>query len=212
MPKSDSFLPARGAAAQPLRLEVIRPLIAEDLARAHEAPKSGPPPLQKLRAIHHRQAQLLAGGKTVSEVAAIVGTTPQRIVQLKNDPSFAELVAYYQDQIMAASLEDSARLRDKLVDLGEMAVDELRERMEEEGRRKGIATGDIRKIAELALDRTVAPPKTATPIASPPAAITINFGTSLAVEEPAQPAAEPKTIEHEPAPEPQAPSKDVDKA
>lgn len=174
-----SGLPQRGRPSAPLLLEVTRDLVPSDLARLADAPKVGVPVLQKLRAIHHRQAQLLASGRTPTEVAAIVGVTVQRLVQLQNDPAFTQLVAYYQDQVMVAALEDGARLRDKIVDVGEMAIDELRERLEDEQRRKGIHIGEIRKIAEFASDRTVAPPKTAVPTATAPQTITINFGTKL---------------------------------
>ena len=174
-----NFLPARGAVAEPLLIEVERELTSADLALLSDAPKVSVPVLQKLRAIHHRQAQLLASGKSVGEVAAIVGCTPQRLVQLRIDPTFCELVAYYQDQIMSAMLSDTSRLADKIVDLGEMAVDELRERMEDEGKRKALPIGEVRKVAEFAMDRTVAPPKVAAPPTAAPAAITINFGTKV---------------------------------
>jgi hypothetical protein len=165
--------------AAPLLLEVLRPLAAEDLGRLSDAPKVGVPLLQRLRAVHHRQAQLLASGKKVHEVAAIVGCTPQRIVQLQIDPSFAELVDYYRDQQMVLMLQDSARLADKIIDLGEMAVDELRDRFEDDTTRKAIQTGNVLRVAEFAMDRTVAPPKVAAQPIAPPAAITINFGTPV---------------------------------
>lgn len=174
-----SAIPSRGRPKRPIFLEVLRELSPADLGRLGEAPKVSVPTVQRLRAIHHRQAQLLASGRTPTEVAAIVGCTVQRLVQLQVDPSFTQLVAYYQDQIMVQALEDGARLKDKLVDVGEMAVDELRERLEDDQRRKGIHIGEIRKIAEFAMDRTVAPPKTAVPPSTTPANITINFGTTL---------------------------------
>jgi hypothetical protein len=160
-------------------MEYRRDLTPEDLARLAEAPKVGVPLIQRLRATHHRQAQLLAQGKSVGEVAAIVGCTPQRLTQLQADPTFAELVTYYHDQTMAAMLQDGARLQDKIVDVGEMAVDELRDRLENEEARKRMPVGEIRKIAEFAMDRTVAPPKAAPNVSAPPANVTINFGTTL---------------------------------
>jgi hypothetical protein len=172
------LIPSRGAVAEPLLLEVVRPLNATDLDRLAEAPKVGVPMIQRLRAIHHRQAQLLAEGKQLREVAAIVGCTPQRLTQLQTDPTFIELVGYYRDQIMVQQLEDSARLRDKLVDVGEMAVDELRERLEDDAARKRMGVDQLRKIGEFAMDRTVAPPKAAPMIASAPTAITISIGTA----------------------------------
>ena len=194
MAKPD-LIPSRGAIAEALLLEVERELTPEDLLRLADAPKVTVPILQKLRATHHRQAQLLAQGKSLGETAAIVGCTTQRLVQLQVDPMFQQLVAYYQDQIMVLALEDGARLRDKLVDVGEMAVDELRDRMEDDSKRVSMRTDDVRKIAEMALDRTVAPPKVAAPSNTAPTQVTINFGTSLK-ERP--PSAEQKTIEGKP--------------
>lgn len=173
------LIPSRGAVAEPLVMEVVRELTPTDLALLVDAPKVNVPVLQKLRATHHRQAQLLAQGKRPTEVAAIVGCTVQRLVQLQQDPTFTQLVSYYHDQNMTSLMEDSVRLKDKLIDVGEMAVDELRLRLEDEKTRTAMKTFDVRQIAEMAMDRTVAPPKTATPATSPPAAITINFGTQV---------------------------------
>lgn len=178
MPRPD-IIPSRGAIAAPLLMDVTRALESADLANLSASPKTSVPLLQKLRATHHRQAQLLAQGLSVNEVAVIVGCTPQRLVQLQVDPTFTELVSYYQDQILSAMIEDSARLRDKIVDVGEMAVDELRDRLEDDTRRSKLPVGEIRKIAEFAMDRTVAPPKAAPAPQVAPAAITINFGTGL---------------------------------
>jgi hypothetical protein len=167
-------------------LEIERELTHADLAALAGAPNVGVPIVQKLRAIHHRQAALLADGKSVKEVAAIVGCTTARLTQLQNDPSFAELVEFYKDQIITAMLSDSARLRDKIVDVGEMAVDELRDRLEDTEQRKRIHVGEIRKIAEFAMDRTVAPPQAAAPTPQFPPTVTINFGTPIK-QQPAEP-------------------------
>ena len=173
------LLPSRGRVAAPLLLEVRGELDPKDLDRLSQAPKTSVPVLQKLRAIHHHQARLLAQGKSYGEIAAIVGCTTQRLVQLVVDPAFSSLVEYYKDQLMETMLSDSARLQDKIVDVGEMAVDEMRERMENDERRRKLPIGEIRKIAEFAMDRTVAPPKPPLPASNTPSAITINFGTSL---------------------------------
>jgi len=173
------IIPTRGAIAEELLLEVIGDLTLDDLRRLREAPKAGVPMLQKLRATHHRQARLLAEGRPIGEVAVICGCTRQRLTQLQQDPMFTELVGYYQDQIVALQLEDSARLRDKLIDVAEMAVDELHDRLEDNDKRRAMSTGNVRMIAEMGLDRTVAPPKAALVATAPPAAITINFGTPL---------------------------------
>jgi hypothetical protein len=196
MPKPD-ILPSRGAIAEPLLLEVTRDLTPEDMLRLGDAPKVGVPILQKLRAIHHRQALLLAQGKTPTEVALIVGCTVQRLVQLQQDPTFTELMHYYKDQMMVNALEDGTRLQAKIVDVGEMAVDELQDRLADDQRRRNLPIGEVRKIAEFAMDRTVAPPKVAATQTQPPATITLNFGTSLR-----DVSDEPKTIEGQAEPLP----------
>lgn len=177
--KIPDVIPSRGAVAQPLTLAVTRDLTAHDLLRLGDAERSSVPVLKKLRHVHHRQAQLLAQGKKPGEIALIVGCTVQRIVQLQNDPAFIELVTVYQDQIFVAELEAKARIETKLVDVAEAAVDEIAERMEDDAKRQALPVGELRKIAELGLDRTVAPPKNAPPQNTAPPAVTINFGTGL---------------------------------
>jgi len=187
------LIPSRGAIAEPLILEVRRELTPVDLQRAGDAPKVGTPVIQKLRATHHRQALLLAQGKSVKEVASIVGCTPQRITQLQTDPMFVELLSIYKDQMIVASLEGGQRLQAKIIDAGEMAVDELVSRLENDKDRAAMPVGEVRKIAEFAMDRTVAPPKSAPQQNTTPAVITMNFGTGL------RPQVETSvTIEHEP--------------
>lgn len=174
------IIPSRGAIPERILMEVTRDLTQADLTRLGSAPKIAMPILQKLRATHHRQASLLAEGKSIKEVAAIVGCTTQRLTDLSTkDSAFMDLVHYYADQIMAAQLGDAARLKDKLIDAGEMAVDELIARLEDDGKRNAMPIGEVRKIAEFALDRTVAPPAQAAPPVTTPASITINFGTPI---------------------------------
>ena len=177
---SGDLIPLRGAAVEPLFLEVVRDLTAADLADLINSPvTSGPPPLQKLRATHHRCAVLLAEGKDCAEVAAIVGMTPQRVRDLRDkDPAFRELLHYYSDQVISVQLEDSARIRDKLIDVAELAVDEIRDRLEDPEKMKKIPIGEIRQIAAMGLDRTVAPPKATTAQVLAPTQITLNIGNA----------------------------------
>ncbi len=168
-----------GRLAEPLVMEVRRELKPEDLLRLGEAPKVGLSLIKRLKATHHRQAMLIAQGIPLSEIAIRVGCTTRRLAQLQDDPSFAELIALYQDQMAVSTIEDARRVQEKLVDVGEMAIDELKERLEDDAKLKALPIGEVRKIAEFAMDRTVAPPKAAPNTQAPPAAITINFGTAL---------------------------------
>jgi hypothetical protein len=55
--------------------------------------------LEEARRLHHRQAQLLAEGREVQEIAIACDTTPERINRLLADPTFQELIAFYRDKI-----------------------------------------------------------------------------------------------------------------
>jgi hypothetical protein len=178
MAKVSDIFPTPGRQAKPLIIEIVRELTPQDMETLSTAKTVGPPPIQKLRAIHHRQAQLLASGRKITEVSAIVGTTPTRLQQLLVDPGFMDLMAYYQDQIISSDLEDTARLRDKLVDVAELALDEMRDRLEDNSQRKAMPMGELRQAAIMGLDRTVAPPKATQNAPTVPSAITLNFGAS----------------------------------
>lgn len=52
--------------------------------------------IEEMRANHHLQARLLAEGREVDEVAAIVGKTASQLESLLDDPTFRELMAYYR--------------------------------------------------------------------------------------------------------------------
>jgi len=60
-------------------------------------PESPGCPIETLQPIHHQLAQLLAQGRSDTEVAQITGRSPASIATLKSDPTFAQLVADYQE-------------------------------------------------------------------------------------------------------------------
>jgi len=191
MPNDHTHIPRRGAVAQPAVMSLVREITEADLERLALALPTAPPPLQKARAIHHKQAQLLAEGYSVNEVAAIVGSTAQRISLLKNDQTFAELISYYQDQRAEIEFETHRRIQNTLVDVLELAAGEIQERLSDDTARSAVALPELRKLAEFAADRTVAPPRaTQQGSALPPTKIELNFGY--------KPQAEPKTITIEP--------------
>lgn len=190
MPK----IPRHGAVST-LSLEIIRELSTEDLVELADKPPTSVGMVQALKESHHRQAQLIARGiYTDVTVARFCGVTPQRIYQLKKDPAFAVLVEHYRSQATEASIEASERVQSKLVVAGEAALDEINSRLEDEEKLKELPVGELRKIVEMAADRTVAPPKNSVPITNIPANITLNFGSELKKPE-------PKTIEIEGDPE-----------
>ena len=152
-----SMPPARGRRPDgPIELTFIRDITTQDIAELCEPTTIGskPPALQQLRARHHRLAHLLASGMKQQAAADLTGYSNSRISILLDDPAFQNLVSYYRTQ-MEATFAD---VHQKLAGLGEAAIEELRERLEAEPDKFEI--GQLRAVAEMALDRSVAPPKT----------------------------------------------------
>jgi hypothetical protein len=135
------------------------------------------PPLKKARAIHHKQAQLLAAGHSNEEVASIIGTTSARISLLRNDPTFRELIAFYSDQSAEIELETHKRIQNTLIDVLELSANEIQQRLEDDTQRARMPLGELRRTAEFAADRSIAPPRaTQQGSTMPPARIEFNFG------------------------------------
>lgn len=202
MAASDS-LPRRGRPSRGLGIafEVERELTALDLttlasAPREEAPRQSPaPPLQRITARHHHTARLVAAGVPAVEVALVVGLTAQRVRDLQLDPAFQELVAYYFSQKTEADIADEQRFQARLKHLAESAMIELDERLEDPAKRARIPVGELRQIAALGADRTVAPPKQAQGATVIPTQITFNIaGRGLTGQAPA-PA---QVIDHKP--------------
>jgi hypothetical protein len=184
------LIPARDSLAS-LTMSIVRELELDDLKLLLDAPPVGIRPMERVKIIHRRQAELLASGRKLSEVAAIVGSTPQRLTQLLRDPSFQELVSYYEDQFMTTAMNDAERIRTKVTDIAELAADEMLERLDDPERRRRMSDGNLRQVMEVALDRTVLPPKSTTPVSTPPTKITLNLGRELRP-------VDSITIEHQP--------------
>jgi hypothetical protein len=152
-----SFGSARGGRrpAKDAGLVRLRSLTENDAALLDEAAPVGskPPPIKSANAKHHSLARLLAQGVEQVEASAITGYCISRISILKQDPTFQELLAFYREQ-KAEVFIDTQR---KLADLGNVCVDEIAERLEASA--DEFSTGQLLEIAELCLDRSVAPKK-----------------------------------------------------
>ncbi len=176
------MLPKRGRPGLTLLMSVERELTAVDLVALSTgetyAPRQAPPVIQKLRSVHHSVAIALASGKTVQEAAYLVGYTPQRVSDLATkDPTFQHLVSTYRSQLIDNSMSESTRAQIKLLDISDLALEEIRERLENDVKREQMPLGELRQLAAMGLDRTVAPPKTAQPVTIVPTKITFNMGT-----------------------------------
>jgi hypothetical protein len=180
MSNATNLLPKRGRPGSLIMMEVERELTPGDfaaLAMSGGGKLIGPQMIQRLHSRHHRAAQGVAAGKSMREVALLTGYTPQRVSDLCKDPAFSELVATYQASMADANIDAKVEVDAMLIDIAKTASAEIRDRLEDDEQRKQIPLGELRQISQMALDRTVAPPKTATPAANIPTKITFNIGT-----------------------------------
>ncbi len=151
----DHIPSGRGRKAKPLDISYVRDLGEGDLDLIMNPPPLGVEikPRARMKNSHHQLARLLAEGRRPQECSAILGHAPSTISSLQGDPAFKELVSYYEAQVREVFLD----VHQRLANLGMDVIEELQERVIE-------APGDfspkeLREIAEMALDRSVAPPK-----------------------------------------------------
>lgn len=158
-----------------LNIEVLRELTEEDLTALPAKLARGASSLDKVRAIHHAQARLLAQGQKPGVVASALGVSHQTIHSLLDDPTFQELITYYRDQLDVVYLttHEEAAL------LARMAMGELRDRLEVNPGK--FSDNQLRELAIAMLDRTDLPPKTGTGQAQAVPTITFNFGGNVAL-------------------------------
>lgn len=109
--------------------------------------------VKRLREKHHRLARALALGQTPTEAGLCCGYTPARVHQLKADPSFQELLAYYaaKEELVFESVVE------KLRDVAELALGEIATRLEDEP--EALTFGQLIDAASLTLDRSGHGPK-----------------------------------------------------
>lgn len=164
---------AKGRPGRPLELEVVRELTEGELemlrvpATVRVAPTRV---LDRIREIHHVQARLLAEGRSLRQVAAIVGCGIATLRSLEVDPTFQELIGYYRDQVTIKYLD----VHEKLALALGMAVEELVRRLEDDPEK--FSENQLRLLVETLGDRSVAPSKVGM-VAQAPAqqVFTINF-------------------------------------
>ncbi len=118
-----------------------RPLTREDLAqlpelRAQSGPHTAGGHVARLRDPHHRLARLIAAGLRPDELVARSGYSAQRIVQLKANQTFQELIETYRGKVTAAferEQETFIEIATKNMLTAERMLEEKLEIAEEEG-------------------------------------------------------------------------------
>lgn len=137
-----------GRAAIPVEVELIRPLMAADLAALDAPRNTSPSPIKRLRERHHALARNIASGMKHTDAAAICGYDISRVSILMGDPTFKELVAFYAEDVN----KQYAQLHETLSGLAMDAALVLRERLEDEPEK--VSTDKLTEIVKMAADRT----------------------------------------------------------
>lgn len=159
----------RGRTMSPLELEIISSISEEDLLNRNEGAlvSSEAPTLSRIRGIHHEIARLLASGLKPADVSAATGYSLSRISILQKDPSFRELLSFYE----AKSDEVFVDVRKRMAVLGLDAASELADRLE--NKPETLSNSQLIEISKASLDRAGFSPVTKT----------VNVGVQISSDE-----------------------------
>lgn len=143
----------KGRRTVPLAVRYERELTLDDLLHAStEEAGIKAPPLKSLRQSHHMLARMLATGHEQEEISAVTGYCTSRISILKSDPSFANLVSYYEGLEAEEHERYTADMHKRLAALGFDTIEVLHERMIENP--ESFTAKDLIAAVELVADRT----------------------------------------------------------
>lgn len=147
----DTAIARRSTKAEPWQIVDVRELTREEAAAliaAHPGTPDPKAPLARITAPHHALARLLAEGKDHVEVSFITGYTPERVRMLEKDPSFRELVAHYEQQIVQVSVDVQGQVANLALTAAQILQDRLESTPEE------FTTKELRELMTAGLDRT----------------------------------------------------------
>jgi len=176
----------------PLRIEVVRPLTAEDISGGFLTP-APPPTLRDIKASHHSLAKALAEGRSAIEASRITGYSPGYISRLQSDPAFRELLLHYSEVNEIASTDFLGAMREVGLDM----LNELRARVEKDP--EALSIGQLQDGIKLLLVEPMKSEALRGGLSAGIAPVTIQFVASGTPQASAE--REGTLIEHTPAPE-----------
>jgi hypothetical protein len=109
--------------------------------------------IKSLKQSHHSVAKLMAAGHRDVQIAAITGYSQSRLSVLKHAPAFQELIAFYRESSTAEFVNAQARVAGLALD----TIEELHERLVESP--EDFTNKELLEMAEVMMDRSIAPPK-----------------------------------------------------
>jgi len=123
----------------------LGPVTEEDAPEIKNRVRGQSNGLQKVRAVHHQAARMLAAGARPAEVARTTGMHPNRLYILQDDPAFAGLVEHYAEQEHQIWVD----ARQRAAMLGVTAMEELQDRVLENP--ENLTNKQLLEIAQAAL-------------------------------------------------------------
>lgn len=133
--------------------EVLRELGLSDLGLLATERGIQPTHVQRITDRHHALARCLATGMSATEAGLVTGYTASRISVLRGDPSFEELISFYQGEKARPVLD----LQERMTSLALDATAELQDRLELEPEK--VSTDQLLDTIKLTADRTGNGPK-----------------------------------------------------
>lgn len=145
--------PGRGRRPAPHAFHMTRLLTEADLAKMWDGGTQQFSRLKALRYSHHLLAKAVASGKSLMECSRITGHTVARISDIKNDPAFQDLVAYYADELHQVYVD----VHQRMAALGTSVLEELQERFENEPEK--FSKRELMELFTTMADRSIASAK-----------------------------------------------------
>jgi len=138
----------KGRRAIPASMTVSRELGMGDIeavSNGRSVGRGNVATVKELRHAHHQVARLLAKGEHEAQVSFLTGYNNAYISQLKADPAFRELMAYYALQVEQTHVDVLERMKT----LGIQTLDELQQRLSDEP--EGWSRRELMELADLTL-------------------------------------------------------------
>lgn len=120
----------RGKLATNPQIIEIRPLTRDDLAALRDK-RPGQNAAKTFRDWHHKIARAVAMGLKPHEVSTQIGISSTRLLQLKADPAFVELVAQYRNKVDEGYVDAATELYETVAANTINAETLIRETLEE---------------------------------------------------------------------------------
>lgn len=172
-----------GRAAKPVEFEVLGELTELDLSLLDTEKGSKAPALKRLSERHHALARLIADGMKLGEAGMICGYDASRVSILRDDPTFKELVEFYQREKERVYYG----MHETIATAGKMAWDLIIEKMDDSPDKVKMA--EAIEIAKAASDRSGHGPQSSS------TQLNIHVGLGAKLEE-ARRRVAARTIEH----------------